>query len=52
LGVKAKIAVTCLSTSESDRLQTDVQNGVVDLVLQQFSDAAEYAIDELASDAE
>lgn len=47
LGVTAKIAVTCLSTSESDRLQVDVQNGVVDLVLQPFSDAADDAIDAL-----
>jgi Kef-type K+ transport system membrane component KefB len=47
LGVSAKIAVTCLSTSESARLQDDVQNGVVDLVLQPFSDAADDAIEAL-----
>lgn len=44
LGIAAKIAVTCLSTMESERLQNDVRNGVVDLVLQPFSDAADDAI--------
>jgi Kef-type K+ transport system membrane component KefB len=47
LGVSAKIAVTCLSTSESERLQDDVRSGVVDLVLQPFSDAADDAIEAL-----
>jgi Kef-type K+ transport system membrane component KefB len=52
LGIDAKIAVTCLSTSESERLQTDVRNGVVDLVLQPFSDAADDAIDLLVGDTD
>ena len=47
LGVKAKIAVTCLSTSESDRLQVEIRQGAVDLVLQPFSDAADDAIEAL-----
>jgi Kef-type K+ transport system membrane component KefB len=47
LGISAKIAVTCLSTAESDRLRADVDSGVVDLVLQPFSDAADDAIDAL-----
>lgn len=46
-GTPAKIAVTCLSESESHRLRPDVENGVVDLVLQPFSDAADDAIDAL-----
>ena len=48
LGHTVKIAVTCLSTSESERLAGDVASGVVDLVLQPFSDAADDAIRLLA----
>lgn len=47
LGSPVKIAVTCLSTAEVDRLRRDVQDGVVDLVLQPFSDAADDAIEAL-----
>jgi len=36
-----------LSTAEVDRLRRDVQDGVVDLVLQPFSDAADDAIEAL-----
>ena len=46
-GTTARIAVTCLSTGESQKLRADVDNGVVDLVLQPFSDAADDAIDAL-----
>jgi Kef-type K+ transport system membrane component KefB len=46
-GTTARIAVTCLSTGESEKLRADIDNGVVDLVLQPFSDAADDAIDAL-----
>jgi hypothetical protein len=46
-GTTARIAVTCLSTGESLKLRQDVEDGVVDLVLQPFSDAADDAIDAL-----
>ena len=46
-GTTARIAVTCLSTGESLKLRGDVDNGVVDLVLQPFSDAADDAIEAL-----
>ena len=45
--IVAFIAVTCLSTGESLKLRHDVDAGVVDLVLQPFSDAADDAIDAL-----
>lgn len=46
-GTTAQIAVTCLSTGESQKLGREVEAGVVDLVLQPFSDAADDAIDAL-----
>ena len=43
-GTTAKIAVTALSVSDRLRLQTSLEHGTIDLILQPFDDAADDAI--------